>query len=74
MTYPRLAIRQREFIVMDVVDGHRVMVQRTFWAVLHVTPAGETRIYAGRDDGIYGWADCVDFAHAVVKDVQRRRA
>ena len=71
--YPRLAIRRRSSsVLVTLSDGHRGFELRRFWVVIFVrAPGNETICYAGRDDGIIGWVDCVDWAHRTVKQASR---
>jgi hypothetical protein len=67
-TYPRLRITRRYVSVLVTIGpGHRGYAMKRFWVVVLVkSPGDQTVIQIGRDDGIFGWADCVDYAHASV--------
>lgn len=75
ITYPRLKITRRMVSVLATVgQGHRGYHQSRYWVVLLVTgPGAEDQAYLGRDDGIIGWVDCVDFAHATIKAARSQR-
>lgn len=65
---PRLRIRRGyRSVLISQRPGHRAFAMRRFWMVLLCESTGESVMYAGRDDGVIGWVDCVDWANATVK-------
>lgn len=67
--YPRLRItREHLSVLVSVGPGHRAFEMRRFWVVRYVQrPGVESRLYAGRDDSVFGWVDCIDWSHATIQ-------
>jgi hypothetical protein len=72
VTYPRLRITIRPVPVMVQLSAtHRDVEVRPKWAVVMVRqPGQDILLYIGRDNSVYGWVDCVDFAHATIKEAR----
>jgi hypothetical protein len=67
--YPRLRITRRYVsVLLTIGPGHRGYGLKRFWVVvLCKSPGDETVVQIGRDDGVYGWVDCCDYAQDAIR-------
>lgn len=74
-TYPRLAVRHRHVSVLVTIGaGHRGYELRPMWVLILVkSPLDQQEVYVGKTDDIWGWAECMDYAHATIKEARSQR-
>jgi hypothetical protein len=55
-------------VLVAMSRGNRQYELRRKWTVLLVNRPGEEQfMVAGRDDTVWGWADCVDYVTSTIK-------